>query len=110
VKNIQVIDGGLNRTFSLFQATEEEFELLFPEPGQDVQYSEDLAELPDHDEIHVALQRIWQRPIRKRDAVGIHGTLYSGLQRYKRLYRDKREAAVDPSAINLAQRRLFGIV
>jgi hypothetical protein len=86
VKNIQVIDGAANCTFSLFQATDEEFELLFPEPRQDIQYAEDLVGLPRQDEIASALQRIWQRPLR-----------------------EKREEAVDRSAINPAQRRLFGI-
>jgi hypothetical protein len=46
VKNIQVIDGALNCTFSKFQATEEEFALLFPEPRQDIQYAEAAAGHP----------------------------------------------------------------
>jgi hypothetical protein len=109
MKNIQVIDGATNCTFSLFQATDEEFELLFTEPGQDIQYAEDLGELPRQNEIAEALQRIWERPIRKQDILGIHGTLFYQLQRYKKTYREKREDAVDRSAINAAQRRLFGI-
>jgi hypothetical protein len=52
---------------------------------------------------------MWQRPIRKQDVQGIHGTLFYQLQRNKQTYREKREEAVDPSAINAAQRRLFGI-
>jgi hypothetical protein len=109
VKNIQVIDGALNCTFSIFQATEEEFALLFPEPQQDIQYTEDLALLPYLEGVEDALSRIWERPVRKRDALGIHGTLFCGLERYKAWYRDKREDAVESSAVNRAQRRLFGI-
>jgi hypothetical protein len=109
MKNIQIIDGATNFTFSLFQATDEEFELLFPEPRQDIQYAEDLAGLPRQNEIAGALQRIWERPIRKQDIQGIHGTLFYQLQRYKKTFREKREDAVDRSAINAAQRRLFGI-
>ncbi len=108
MKNIQVIDGGLNCTFSVFQATEEEFALLFPEPRQDIQYAEDLALLPRQEEVEAALGWIWQRPIRKQDALGIHGTLFYELERYKTYYRAKREDAVDPSAVNQARRRLFG--
>ena len=108
MKNIQVIDGALNCTFSIFKATEEEFALLFPEPRQDIQYAEDLGLLPRQDEIEAALGRIWERPIRKRDALGIHGTLLYALERYKTFYRAKREDAADPSAMNQAQRRLFG--
>ena len=109
MKNIQIIDGALNCTFSLFQATDEEFALLFPEPRQDIQYAEDLVHLPKQEEVNAALQRIWERPIRKRDAQGIQGTLFYELERYKRWYRENREDAVDPSAINQAQRRLFGL-
>ena len=88
MKNIQVIDGPANRTFSLFQATDEEFQLLFPEPRQDIQYAEDLAGLARQNEIAGALQRIWQRPIRKQDVQGIHGTLLYQLQHHKQTYRD----------------------
>jgi len=109
MKNIQIIDGALNCTFSLFQATDEEFALLFPEPRQDIQYAEDLAYLPHQERITVALNRLWERPIRKQDVQGIRGTLFYQLERYKAWYREKREDAVDPSAINEAQRRLFGI-
>lgn len=109
MKNIQVIDGALNCTFSIFQATKEEFALLFPESRQDIQYAEDLALLPRQEEVEAALGRVWERPIRKQDALGIHGTLFHELQRYKSYYRAKREDAVDRSAVNQAQRRLFGI-
>ena len=109
MKNIQIIDGALNCTFSLFQATDEEFILLFPEPRQDIQYAGDLASLPGQDEVQTALRQIWQRPVRKQDVRGIHGTLFYELERYKKYYSEKREDAVDPSAINPAQRRLFGI-
>jgi hypothetical protein len=109
MKNIQVIDGAKNCTFSIFQATDEEFILLFPEAGQEVQFAVDLVSLPNQNEINAALGRIWDRPIRKRDAQGIHGTLYYELERYKSLYRQKREDGVDPLAINSAQRRLFGV-
>ena len=70
MKIIQVIDGALNCTFSLFQATNEKFALIFPASGQDIQYAEDLSSLPDVDVVLAALSRIWQRPIRKRDAMG----------------------------------------
>jgi hypothetical protein len=107
MKNIQIIDGALNCTFSIFQATNEDFVLLFPEPHQDIQYAEDVLSLPRQEEICSALNRMRERPIRKQDAHGIHGTLFYELERYKEWYREKREDAIDPSAINEAQRRLF---
>ncbi|HET6238475.1 MAG TPA: hypothetical protein VFE41_26490 [Acetobacteraceae bacterium] len=89
MKNIQIIDDAANCTFSLFQATDEE----------------DLRSLPRQADVLEALNRIWERPIRKQDAHGIHGTLFYELERYKKWYREKREDAVDAPAINQAQRR-----
>jgi len=109
LKNIQIIDGALNCTFSIFQATDKEFALLFPDPQQDIQYAEALTSLPRQEEVGAALRRIWERPVRKQDALGIHGTLFYQLERYKTYYRANREDAIDPSAVNEAQRRLFGI-
>jgi hypothetical protein len=68
-----------------------------------------LVCLPRQEEVEAALFRISERPIRKQDAFGIHGTLFYELGRYKTYYRAKREDAIDPSAVNQAQRRLFGI-
>ena len=42
MKYIQLTDGAQNCTFSIFQATDEEFLLLFPQPEQDLQYAEDI--------------------------------------------------------------------
>lgn len=109
MKNIQVIDGAKNCTFSIFQATDEEFALLFPAVDQEIQFSEDIASLPNQPEVNIALSNLWNRPIRKKDAQGIRGTLFYQLDRYKNIYRQPREDAVEPSAINAAQRKLFGI-
>ena len=53
------------------------------------------------------LSRIWQRPIRKQDAMGVHSTLFYGLARRKAYFAGKRDQDIDPTAINEAQRRLF---
>ena len=37
MKNIQIIDRAENATFSLFQATDEEFDAIFPGDGQDME-------------------------------------------------------------------------
>ena len=110
MRNIQVIDGAQNCTFGIFRATREEFARLFPAPRQDIQYSEDLATLPCQEEVEAALAQLWERPIRKQNALGIHGTIFCQLDRYKAYYPEKREDAITPSAVNQAQRRLFGIV
>jgi hypothetical protein len=84
MKNIQVIDGAMDCTFSFFQATEEEFLLIFPEPDQDIQYAGDLERSPDKEKIREILSGIWERPIRKQHVQGVHGTLFYELERYKK--------------------------
>jgi len=105
VKNIQIIDGALNCTFSLFQATEEEFRVIFPGAGQDIEFAEDLFQRIGENSRF--LDPIWERPIAKPDANGIHGSLFFDFGRKRHLFpATKRERDWDPSALNAAQRRL----
>jgi hypothetical protein len=107
MKNIQIIDGADNATFSLFQATDEEFEAIFPN-GQDMEVSEDFHARVGDARARAILTPIWERPILKREAQGIHGTLYYDWERKRdRLPASKREVDWDDLAINEAQRRLF---
>jgi len=41
-KNVQIIDGATNCTYSIYAFTDEQFALLFPEEGQDVEFIEDV--------------------------------------------------------------------
>ena len=41
MKNIQIIDGAVNATYNIFQATDDEFRQIFPESGQDLEVVED---------------------------------------------------------------------
>jgi hypothetical protein len=108
LKNIQIIDGALNATFSLFQATEEEFAVIFPAEGQDMELIEGFLERVGEEQARRILQPIWERPILKRDAQGIHGTLnYQYADRRRYLPTTKREVDWDESSINVAQRRLL---
>jgi plasmid stabilization system protein ParE len=43
VKNIQIIDGANNCTYSVFAATDEEFAVIFPD-GADIEFIEDFVE------------------------------------------------------------------
>lgn len=106
MKNIQVIDGADNCTFSLFQVTDQEFKLIFPEPGQDIEFGEDLLARisPDSD----ILTAIWSRPVGKPDAMGLHGTLFYGFAaKRQRFPATKREMDWDARALNPAQRRMY---
>jgi hypothetical protein len=103
VKNVQIIDGAQNCTFSIFKATDEEFGWLFPAAGQDIQFAEDI-EIPEGR----TLAGFWERPIRKQDVVGIHGTVFYEFQQKRYLFpTTKREQDWMPSAINAAQRAMY---
>jgi hypothetical protein len=108
LKNILVIDGALNATFSVFQATDDEFAAIFPADGQDIELSEDFFERCGEEQAVLILEPIWDRPILKRDAHGIHGTLYFGFAaRRQHLPASKREVDWDAHSINSAQLQRF---
>ncbi|MEG3180959.1 hypothetical protein [Sphingomonas sp. LT1P40] len=105
MKNIQIVDGASNATLSIFQSTEQEFEVIFP-GGRDMELIEDLIARVGDDEAGRVLTPLWSRPILKRDAAGIHGTLfYDNEDRI--IPATKREIDWDDSSINPAQRELF---
>jgi hypothetical protein len=107
MKNIQIIDAASNATFSIFQATESEFELIFP-ANQDIEFVEDLFERLGDDTASNLLMPVWDRPILKREADGIHGTLfYNWADRKMHYPSSKREVDMDERSINEAQRNLF---
>lgn len=107
MKNVQVIDGANNATFRIFQASEEEFEAIFPE-GRDMEFIEDFIERVGKKNADTILSAVWERPILKRDAQGIHGTLfYEWADRRKHYPASKREVDWNELSINDAQRRLF---
>ena len=109
MKNIRIIDGALNATFSVFQATNEEFEAIFPN-DQDMEFIEDFVARAGEERAGAVLRPIWERPILKRDAQGIHGTLfYQWSDRRAYFPPSKREVDFDESGINEAQRRLFRV-
>ncbi|HEX4505917.1 MAG TPA: DUF4279 domain-containing protein [Alphaproteobacteria bacterium] len=108
LRNIQVIDGADNATFSVFQATDGEFNQIFPAIDQDMEISEDFFQRVGEARASEVLNAIWQRPIIKRDVNGIHGTLYFNYQSKRRhMPNSKREVDLDASSINAAQRELF---
>jgi hypothetical protein len=107
MKNIQIIDGASNATFSLFQAAEEEFAAIFPD-GREMVLIEDVIERLGEGEAGRVLGQLWDRPILKRDAVGIHGTLfYESEHRRQYLPVSGREVDWPSGSINPAQRELF---
>jgi hypothetical protein len=108
VKNIQIIDGADNATYSIFQAVDEEFREIFPRPGQDIEVIEDYVDRVGESEASRILSKLWERPIHKRDVQGIHGTLYYDYkERAKYLPKSRREIDRHGGPLNEAQRTLY---
>lgn len=105
MKNIQIIDGATNATFSVFQVNDDDFLLIFPN-GQDMELIEDLIKRLGQRKVENILQSVWNQPVLKRDVQGIHGTLYYDNER-RIIPATKREVDWNDSAINQAQRELF---
>jgi hypothetical protein len=107
MRNIQIIDGAANATFSVFQATEDEFAVIFPN-GREMEIADDFIDRVGQEEASRVLTPIWERPILKRDMVGIHGTLfYDADERREFMPISMREVDWDERFVNEAQRRLF---
>ncbi len=79
MKNIQVIDGADNCVYDIFAATDEEFGLIFP-LGQDVAFIDEVMARGPEEAIDAAFSNIWQRRMRKSEAMGIHGMLFYELE------------------------------
>lgn len=108
LKNIQIIDGAENATYSVYQSTKDEFASIFPMPGQDLELVEDFVSRVGELEASRTLAAIWERPIDKREAKGIQGTLYYDWQeKSHHLPISKREFDRDPEQLSAAQRVLY---
>ncbi len=91
MKNILIIDGADNCVYDIFAATDSEFDLVFP-TGQDIAFIDEVMARCPKGELNEAFNRIWQRPIRKAEAMGIHGTLFYELEHKKQYYPTRRDS------------------
>lgn len=91
VKNIQVIDGAENCTYDIFQVSEETFQIIFPEKGQNIEFSEDLFDRLGDEVASKLLEPVWKSRQKKSSVSGIHGTLFYGLLHKKEFYPDKKD-------------------
>jgi len=67
--------GAANATFSVFQATDEEFATIFPNRS-DIELVEDLIERVGEETARFVLTPIWRCPVLKRDGLKLPGTLF----------------------------------
>jgi len=94
-KNIQVIDGATNCAYSIYRIGSADFAKVFPGPGQDIEFIDDLMDrLGEAESIHI-LSPIWRNRVEKPQVHGIHGTLLYGLDFKKPFYPHKRETDLD---------------
>ncbi|PJG52641.1 hypothetical protein CVM73_24840 [Bradyrhizobium forestalis] len=94
MKNIQVIDGAMNCSYDIFSVTEEEFSVLFPEAGQDVEFIEDAIARVGDEELGAMMRNVWNRRVKKPDMVGLHGTLFYELSWKKKYYQTKKSSDI----------------
>ena len=69
----------------------DDFALLFPGNGQDVEFAEDFFARAG-DAGKAVWDRLWTSRADKKSIHGIHGTLFCGLEVKKRFYPAKRES------------------
>ncbi len=89
MKNIQVIDGAENCTYDIFEISEDDFKLIFPNPRQDIEFDTDLFARLSKDEAIEVNKRLWSKPVEKSQVKGIHGTIFYDLDYKKKYYPTK---------------------
>ncbi len=103
MKNIQVIDGADNCAFSICLVDDKDFKAIFPARGQDIEFAEDLAKRIGNKRAGELIIRSTTRRIRKKDAMGIHGTLFFQMDSRRKYFPNKRENDIDrPAFVSLA--------
>ena len=91
MKNVQIIDGALNCTYSVFAFTDDEFKVVFPGEGQDIEFIEDVAARLGEERLVEVMKPTWERILDKKNVNGIHGTLFYQLEYKKRYYPTKKD-------------------
>lgn len=92
MKNIQVVDGADNCIFPIYSVSDEDFLALFPDPGQSVEFVQDLAARMGSERAAGELvMRVTKAKADKRTISGIDGTLFIDLPDRRKYFPNKRE-------------------
>lgn len=108
MKNIQIVDSAENCTYSVYEITDEQFAILFPN-GSDLEFVEDVEQRLGKDEFLRLHSALWERPIEKTSINGIHGTLFYGLVDVKRRFYPNKRFYDDSRGFTQIQRHKFKI-
>jgi hypothetical protein len=101
MKNIQIIDGAENCTYDIFAATDDEFDLIFPD-DTNIAFIDDVYARHIDLQLDLIFERIWQRRLPKVNAIGIHGTIFYELGSKKKYYPSRKdEEAINPDGSRL---------
>ncbi len=91
MKNIQIIDGADNCTYSIFSIDNSLFELIFPN-NQDIEFIEDFMTRLGQEKALICLTALWNNEVDKKEVLEIHGTLFYQNEHKKKYYPTKKEA------------------
>ncbi len=94
--NIMVVDDAPNCAYDVFSISEELFQALFPTPGQNIEFIEDVDDRIPEAELNRLAQGMWDHPVEKHAVSGMHGILFYGLRdEKKQFYPTKRDSDLD---------------
>jgi hypothetical protein len=85
LKNIQIIEPAANCKYEIYAASDEEFDLIFPN-GADIEFIEDCLRRLGNGRLIEITNNLWTRPINKPEVQGIHGTLFYQMRKIKKGY------------------------
>ena len=85
MKNILVVTGASNCSYSIFSIADDDFKQIFP-GEQDIEFFEDLIDRLGEKKVDELLVPAWSNRIEKKDVQGIHGTLFYKLRDVKKKY------------------------
>jgi hypothetical protein len=91
MKNMQIIDGAENCSFSICSVDDNDFAIIFPQLGQDIEFIEDLFERIGNERAAALVQRATTQRIQKKKAMGIDGTLFFGMPQRRKYFPNKRD-------------------
>ena len=106
MKNIQIIDDAVNGSFSIYSIPNRVFQQLFPQPGQDVEFIEDVVRRVGEKKAGELMKYTWNSRQEKYSLNGLHGTLFIRMANRKVFYPNKMESHLDIPEI---QKHIRGI-
>ena len=90
-----IIDGALNCAYDCFSVEDEFFRLIFPLPGQDIEFIEDLLDRQTEEGLADYFTKLWLNRIERKQIRGIDGILFFELLHKKEFYPNKKDSDLD---------------